>query len=319
MPIIAIDEQLQGTQGTQGTLFGALNRCRIESEAGALCVFSPYSPGFVADLKFRIPGHLRSWSPPKRAWIVDASQGQTLLDLIKDHFGETLQLPVWTAPAFEPVAGTFEIEYIGRCKQRGEENLAFGLANNVWSFVFSEQVLRAWFERSDGSSDPAEKEPDAKQLRPKTFYQILRVKQADTAADIKKGYYRLARQWHPDICREEDARERFEQIKAAYDILSNPQKRKRYDLGLKLQKSAMQTIKAPARRDAGFQSRFGYSPDLRCGRITLTGRRSLGKTIVENILGWDDIENERGEFLVSSWNFDQQQIEKIWISRNVIF
>lgn len=299
----------------QGTLFGNMNRCRIESESGSLAVFSPYSAAFVADIKFYIPAHLRSWNAPRKAWMVDASCSAQILDLIKTHFGEDVALPEMTANTQETVSGIYRVEYIGRCKDRNGESVAFGFAANNWSFVFSEKVLRDWFEKTDSNE---EKEEETKKNRPKTFYQILRAKEDAPAADIKKAYYRMARQWHPDVCREEDARERFEQIKKAYDVLANLQTRKKYDLGLKLQKQAVKAIKTPNKSNAVFYH-GSYSPDLRCGLINLEGYKSLGKIVVEKIVGWNDIENERGDFLVTSWDMNTQSIAQNWISRNTIF
>ena len=64
------------------------------------------------------------------------------------------------------------------------------------------------------------------------FYKVLGVEKKATQEEIKKAYRNLARQWHPDR-NPDDARaeERFKEISEAYDILSDPEKRKKYDRG----------------------------------------------------------------------------------------
>ena len=62
-------------------------------------------------------------------------------------------------------------------------------------------------------------------------YETLGVARDATAEEIKKAYRRLARQYHPDTNRDDpNAEERFKQITVAYETLSDPQKRERYDM-----------------------------------------------------------------------------------------
>lgn len=63
----------------------------------------------------------------------------------------------------------------------------------------------------------------------KDYYKILGVdRQADEKA-IKSAYRRLARKYHPDVAKSKDAGERFKEISEAYEVLSDPDKRRRYD------------------------------------------------------------------------------------------
>lgn len=62
-------------------------------------------------------------------------------------------------------------------------------------------------------------------------YEVLGVARDASGDDIKKAYRRLARELHPDVNPSEDAAERFKQVTHAYDVLSDPQQRERYDLG----------------------------------------------------------------------------------------
>ncbi len=61
------------------------------------------------------------------------------------------------------------------------------------------------------------------------FYQILGVPRTASAAEIQAAYRRLARQYHPDVNSDPAAEDRFKQIGEAYDVLSDPDTRRRYD------------------------------------------------------------------------------------------
>ncbi|KAG8964258.1 hypothetical protein FRC03_002025 [Tulasnella sp. 419] len=60
-------------------------------------------------------------------------------------------------------------------------------------------------------------------------YKVLGVPRNAAAGDIKKAYFALAKKYHPDTSKEKDAKEKFVEIQAAYDILSDKDKRAAYD------------------------------------------------------------------------------------------
>ncbi|WP_420367421.1 molecular chaperone DnaJ [Curtobacterium sp. L1-20] len=62
-------------------------------------------------------------------------------------------------------------------------------------------------------------------------YDVLGVQPDASDADIKKAYRRLARELHPDVNPSPDAAERFKDVTHAYDVLSDPEQRRRYDAG----------------------------------------------------------------------------------------
>ncbi|SIS36797.1 molecular chaperone DnaJ [Salimicrobium flavidum] len=61
------------------------------------------------------------------------------------------------------------------------------------------------------------------------YYEVLGVGQDASQQDIKKAYRKLARQYHPDVSDEENAQEKFKEVKEAYETLSDDQKRAQYD------------------------------------------------------------------------------------------
>jgi len=61
------------------------------------------------------------------------------------------------------------------------------------------------------------------------FYKILKVTDSCSQKEIKKAFRKLSLKYHPDKCEDEDCKEKFTGVNAAYDCLSDPKKRKVYD------------------------------------------------------------------------------------------
>jgi curved DNA-binding protein len=63
----------------------------------------------------------------------------------------------------------------------------------------------------------------------KDYYEVLGVARDASQDDIKRAYRRLARKYHPDVSKEENAEARFKEMKEAYEVLKDPEKRSAYD------------------------------------------------------------------------------------------
>lgn len=63
----------------------------------------------------------------------------------------------------------------------------------------------------------------------KSLYETLEVNENASADEIKKAYRKLARKYHPDVNKDPKAEEKFKEINAAYEVLSDPEKKQQYD------------------------------------------------------------------------------------------
>ena len=64
----------------------------------------------------------------------------------------------------------------------------------------------------------------------KTYYEILEIEKDASEQEIKLAYRKLAKKYHPDLNKDDpDAKDKFIEIKNAYDILIDPRKRRIYD------------------------------------------------------------------------------------------
>lgn len=93
----------------------------------------------------------------------------------------------------------------------------------------------------------------------KDYYKILGVSKSANAEDVKKAYRRLARKYHPDVNPgDKSAETRFKEINEAYEVLSDPEKRRKYDtLGPNWQDQF--GFGTPQRPGAGARTRTGAS------------------------------------------------------------
>ena len=150
------------------------------------------------------------------------------------------------------------------------ERYASAWVDGDWTVRFPEQVLCDFFpvvEKFDGD-----------------FYKALL-----SAPDMSKAYKQYARQFHPDV--NPRGGPQFLKLKEAYDTLLDPVRRKRYEAGLRFQNQT------PA-------AEVTFRVPKSCGGVTVDfDMESRGNLqIVSKIHAWEDIYNEQGQVMCSTWN-----------------
>lgn len=270
------------------------SRVSITFENGALVFSAPYDALMVAQLKSRIPAGDRQWDKARKVWLIAPSQASTLVQLSEQYLDVTPQLPNIPPPTTARETRLLDIRYIGATKDRGDgDRTAFGWCDGGWNVIFSESALRGYFDLD--THDP-ESAP--------TFYGVLGIRQNATENDIRKAYRRLALQWHPDRCREPNAKEQFIAIQRAYETLNNPTQRARYNAGL--------TLEATIGKSTASTHTPGYRSPLRCGLILCEGIMVLGRFVVSTINLWEDITNADGQVLSTSWPVGADMFVENW-------
>lgn len=66
-------------------------------------------------------------------------------------------------------------------------------------------------------------------MEKRDYYEVLGVEKTASEAEIKSAFRKLAKKYHPDVCKEADAAEKFKEAQEAYAVLSDKDKRQKYD------------------------------------------------------------------------------------------
>jgi hypothetical protein len=281
----------------------------IEADNRGLIVRTPYRAQFVSELKRLVPASERQFDGKSNSWIVDPAHGHTIQKLILSIYKEAVSLPMFANACKRLEREQVRVEYVGQCKQRADGSTsAYGHDGQSWTVILPESVLKSFFGQDVSISVEGDK--NGSQGKPASLYAVLLIKPDANSAIVKSAYRRVARQWHTDTCKEPDAKERMIEINRAYEILSDPMLRRRYDAGLALEAS-LGKGKKPSENTWDYGRCF--RTPLRCGLLTVDGERKLGRVIVSRIHDWRDIINDKGQTLVTSWPFGAETYEQRWV------
>ncbi|NOT83375.1 MAG: DnaJ domain-containing protein [Methylococcaceae bacterium] len=119
----------------------------------------------------------------------------------------------------------------------------------------------------------------------KDYYQIMALKRDCAQDDVKKSYRKLARKYHPDVSKENDAEAKFKELGEAYEVLKDPEKRAAYDqLGANWKGG--QDFKPPQNWDDGFE--------FKGGGFTTDGAGAAYSDFFEQLFGQAGAHSARG-------------------------
>ena len=272
---------------------------RLSIENGAVVVATPYDPALVASIK-GLPASERKYNPTRKVWLVDPKHAPTIAHWIEAFLGETVPVPELKTTYQSKITQRLTVRYVGSCKPRSDGSSSayglLGLGGNNWNVIFPEQVLRDFFGGSLATPGEAE-----------SYFSLLGISQAATVDDVSKAYRRMAKLWHPDICKEEAATDVFIRIKTAYDVLKDPDTRARYEAGLAFQA----LLREP--EPSVLQRSYGYRAPLRSGMILIEGYQKFSMIEVEKILSWEDIVDGQGRVLIVSWPAGAKEPVEEWL------
>lgn len=290
---------------------------KLTADYRGLVIVTSYKQRFVELLKQYVPVGERSFTGksgnPANAWVVAPKHAGVVKQIVEKVFGCEVELPDMAQAMSQLVSHVQRLEYIGQCKNRPDGSVtAMGHDGAGWNVVIAESVLKSFFEGDwdDDRLDEAFGNGKAPQ-RAASLYAALLLKPSASSTEIKTAYRRMSRQWHPDVCREDGATEKFIEIKKAYDLLSDPLKRRRYDAGLAMEATTEKVKKN--RSNFFYASIYGYRSPLRCGLLTIDGECVAGRVIVSKIHAWDDIVNAVGQTMVSSWKVGDESYTIAWV------
>jgi len=259
----------------------------------------PYDPAAVEWLKRNIPGAARKpvyiekedGSRKFSHWAISTEYKDDILAMCQS----IRQQPVITGEfgAAKTVTKKLRVEYVGLPRDRGGIVTASGAINREWLVTFTLESLKEYFNFNILPSGVQDK------------YSVLGVRRTASGAEIKDAWKKLVKQWHPDVCTEEDAEKQFIAVQEAYELLKNPLTRRKYDASLKL------TDNQPERRKDDVT--LGWRPPMRCGWITVEAIETLGKYVVNKIISWDEI-TENGLTMVTSWDMSLNDYRIDWVN-----
>ena len=264
-----------------------------------IAVRTPYNKGVLADLKSQVPPNGRRWDPDRKVWLVSDQYGNTVENILRSEWTGFNSGLTFSGQAAKEQR-IIKVEYIGMTKIRDDHSeSAYAYVDGDWSYMFPRDILENYFT---GYKPEAPKRS--------TLYALLQVDPGASSSEVTTGFRRMARLWHPDINKEPNAHDMFIRIKEAYDVLKDPKKKAKYDLGLKFELSQAKPKKS--RSDLHLLARDGYRSPFTCGMVAVTVIPSVTNKVVE-IHAWKDVVDSQGRTMVTSWKVGNDWFTTNWV------
>ena len=131
------------------------------------------------------------------------------------------------------------------------------------------------------------------------YYDILEVSKNASPEIIEKAYKTLVKKYHPDLQQDENKNkyeEKIKKINEAYDILSDPEKRKKYDLNLKNTEISINDY------NSLYQENINLKNNLNILKEKLNYLNNIQNNYEKNNLNYNNLENNSENFLNNNLN-----------------
>lgn len=131
------------------------------------------------------------------------------------------------------------------------------------------------------------------------YYEILEVNKNASPEIIEKAYKTLVKKYHPDLQQDEDKNkyeEKIKKINEAYDILSDPEKRKKYDLNLKNTEISINDY------NSLYQENINLKNNLNILKEKLNYLNNIQNNYKKNNLNYNNLENNKNNYKKNNIN-----------------
>lgn len=205
---------------------------------------------------------------------------------------------------------TLDLRYIGNPKEREGVMVSLAQVEGGWNVAIPQDVQKVFWQKRNGERLLLRR---AGQPVGQGYYALLGVGNQATESEIKTAYRRLAFQAHPD--RGGDADE-FRKIQSAYETLSDPSRRRKYDMLLQMTSGQERqgvwynVVAVPLGLMSDFRSPYKY------GQLRVKGRgRVEARFDVEEILDWAILVRP-GQIMEARWDVFAERMNQVFVNVN---
>lgn len=263
---------------------------KITHTNGYLMLETDWNRAFLTQLKRDIPSWKRRWCPVTKKWFLTSDSLQILMNLIHYH---NIKHQITGDKSFLNAIQEkeFTIEYINKNTNFMKYNgsLHFRRSEIYRAYTFQRELF--WLER-EAVEKYFRSTPQTDNA--KDYYALLGLRKHANEELIKSQFRKMMLTHHPDRGGDHEV---FIKIKDAFDILKDPQKKRKYDASL--------AIMAQTQQQEAYQP---FKLEKTCGRITAKGSFWLGIFVVSEVLDWQDIIKE-GKKMHSIYNSETNNYE----------